>query len=202
MPAQLVHLRYAFEYLREHTEFDRSEFLRGTTFPDIRRMAGLERVITHPEEVALDDVNAEADSWQAGLILHSYLDVAWNRYFGGIGLPADHLPDKTWSAVKIAEESAYCGRLSGREEGMAALRRPAMPQELAYGVTPELLERWYTFVIWKLEVPYDPQLWREHAVATDFEAAKMERLLGRVEAIRADQMWLQRIAGLQKVLGY
>ena len=202
MPAQLTHIKYAFGYLERRPELNRLEFLRGTTFPDIRRLAGLRRDMTHFTGVTQNDVHMEADSWQAGLLLHSYLDEAWNRYFSEKGLPADYFPEKTWSAVKIAEESAYCGRLVGRAEGAAALQRQATPQELAFGVAPELLRRWYAFVIWKLEVPYNTQMWRKHAVEMDFEAAKMERLLGRVEAIRVDSEWLQRIDELHTALGY
>lgn len=202
MPAQLTHLNYAAKYLETRPEIDRAKFLRGTAFPDIRRMAGIERHVTHRWGVTLEDVAAEAGPWQAGLLLHSYLDEEWNWFFRRLGIPADTYTPKIWAAVKIAEESELCGRMPERQEVAAILSGPALPEELGFGVTPESLERWYAFIIWKLLTPFDLDAWRTHAVETHFEAAKMERLLGRVEEIRHDPVWQERLAQLHEQLGF
>lgn len=202
MPSQLVHIAYAKVFLKEYPEYDKSVFMRGTTFPDIRRMAGLPREATHRYGLKRSDVSAESSAWKAGLLLHSFLDEAWNAYFAGLGLYVDEeLTEKTWTSVKIAEEAALCGLMEGREEVARALGGAALPEELAFGPTPDMLERWHAFIIWKLNTPFDLDRWREHAVEVDFEAAKMERLLDRVEIIQHDVKWQERLRGLHEVLG-
>lgn len=202
MPAQLTHLKYATQYLEGRPELEATAFWRGTIFPDIRRMASIERHVTHRWGVTLEDVAAETNSWQAGLLLHSFLDEEWNWFFRRIGVPADAYTPKIWAAVKIAEESELCGRLPEREVIVAALNGPALPEELKFAVTPQSLERWHAFIIWKLETPFDLDAWRMHAVETHFEAAKMERLLGRVEDIRHDPLWQGRLEQLHESIGY
>jgi hypothetical protein len=202
MPAQLTHIAYAEAFLESHPQYEEAAFLRGTAFPDIRRLANIEWARTHYYYVEMDDIEAEADAWQAGLMLHGYLDKKWNRYFANLKLPESFdMSDKLWAAVKIAEEARFCGRFDRREELAKIFERPAYPAEQAFEVPDAKLQRWYSYIAWKLRVPYSPAARQDYAAEIGFDAEKMERLLQRVEAVRADPAWQKRIAGLEAELG-
>lgn len=202
MPAQLVHLAYAQNYLAAHADVDQTAFLRGTCFADIRRMAGMEREKTHRSGVTLGEMEAEPDAWRAGLLLHSYLDEKWNQFFVDRGLRVDNdLTERVWSSVKIAEEAAFCGTISGREALADAMDAPAMEQELGYNIDEALLGRWYGFIAWKLRHRFDLEVWRREAAVIGFDLKKLDRLLGRVEPIRADPQWQARFDVLHRELG-
>jgi hypothetical protein len=202
MPAQLVHIAYAEKFLETHPPYEEAAFLRGTVFPDIRRLAGIEWVRTHHYFVELEDIEAESDAWQAGLMLHGYLDRIWNRFYAKAGLPESaDMSDKLWAAVKIAQESRLCGSMERREELARIFEQPAHPAEQAFEVSEENLTRWLSYITWKLRTPYSPEARQDYAAEIGFDADKMERLLSRVEAVRQDAAWQERIARQKKELG-
>ncbi|GAC1370807.1 MAG: hypothetical protein NVSMB39_4080 [Candidatus Saccharimonadales bacterium] len=202
MPAQLTHIAYAKSFLKIHPRYDESAFLHGTTFPDIRRLAGIAWARTHYYYVELEDIEGEADSWTAGLMVHGYFDRLWNRYFANLKLPeSNDMSHKLWSAVKIAQETKYCGTFERREELARIFEEPPYPAEIGFGVEPDKLERWYSYIAWKLRTPYSPDARRDYAEEIGFDAEKMDRLLERVEGIRLDSIWQERIARMEKELG-
>jgi hypothetical protein len=202
MPSQLVHIAYARAYLKQHPQVDEAAFMRGTVFPDIRRLADLERHVTHHYGLSLKDVEQEMDPWQAGLMLHGYLDETWNRYFWNLGLHIDvRMPPKVWSAVKIAQESPFWGTIAGREEIAHMLEGEPHAGELVHGIALDKLEQWYNFIAWKLRQPFSYEAWRTHARMNGFDEAKMDRILERVDGILRDPEWLARFEGLEAYLG-
>lgn len=202
MPAQLTHIAYAEAFLKAHPQYDEAAFLRGTTFPDIRRLADIPWARTHYYYVEMEDIEAETDSWQAGLMVHGYFDKQWNRYFANLKLPeSNDMSDKLWSAVKIAQEAKYCGSLERREELAQVFERPPFPAEVGFEVPAEKLERWYSYIAWKVRTPYSTAARRGYAEEIGFDADKMDRLLERVEDIRQDTAWINRISALEAELG-
>lgn len=202
MPAQLTHIAYAQKFLENHSQYDEAAFLRGTTFPDIRRLADIAWARTHYYYVEPADIEAESDSWQAGLMVHGYFDRLWNRFFANLHLPeSNDMSHKLWSAVKIAQEAKYCGALPRREELAQIFERPALPAEAEFEVPDDKLERWFSYIAWKVRTPYSPDARRGYAEEIGFDADKMDRLLERVEAIRQNSDWTERIRGLEAELG-
>jgi hypothetical protein len=202
MPAQLTHIAYAEGFLKSHPQYEEAAFLRGTTFPDIRRLADIAWAKTHYYYVEMDDILAEKDSWQAGLMVHGYFDRQWNRYFANLKLPeSNDMSHKLWSSVKIAQEAKFCGSFERREELARIFEAEPLAAERAFDVPDEKLKRWYSYIAWKLRVPYSLDARQEYAEGIGFEAEKMDRLLERVEAVRLDPEWQERIAVLEAELG-
>ena len=121
MAASVSHIVYALEYLKEHSEYDKYKFLRGTVFPDIRYVADIERSLTHPEGVTLDKVDAEADSWRAGFLFHNWVDVQWQNYLSDGGVDIYDKSNQVLSdAVKEIEDLNLASRLSPEERVLIA----------------------------------------------------------------------------------
>ena len=202
MPAQLTHIGYAEAFLKVHPQYEEAAFLRGTTFPDIRRLADIAWARTHHYYVEMEDIEAEPDSWTAGMMVHGYFDRQWNRYFANLKLPeSSDMSHKLWSAVKIAQETKYCGSFERREELAEIFERPAFPAEIEFEVPDEKLKQWYSYIAWKLRTPYSPEARRGYAEEIGFDGEKMDRILERVEAIRVDSDWTERINRLEAELG-
>ena len=105
MPAPLAHAAYGREYLKRRPELDRRSFMRGTMFPDIRKLAGLPRDFSHRFGVTMRRVDHEADAWWAGSLAHSYLDEAWIGFFAKGGVNFEDV-DKLHDALGYGSRSA------------------------------------------------------------------------------------------------
>ena len=205
MPAPLVHMTFAQAYRERHRpELDERELLRGTVFPDVRRLAGIPREATHRKGVSLDDVARQTDAWWVGWWLHSYLDEAWNNFFVGQGLVVNPLMDEaTWRALKTAEEIGVAERIEGRERLAKLFEGPLGSNELASESAPDATRRWYGFVAWLLREPYEPESWgRMMQAVGDSSAAEVEELLPLVEQFRQSTVWQGRLDKLHIDLEY
>jgi hypothetical protein len=56
------------------------EFIIGTSFPDIRYLKVIERAETHFENVTLNDIKKETNSFKAGMLFHSFVDQKREEY--------------------------------------------------------------------------------------------------------------------------
>lgn len=65
------------------THIDIPTFIVGTSFPDIRYLAGLSREATHIEQVSWDDVCNEPCSFRAGMLFHNLVDIIRLEQFEG-----------------------------------------------------------------------------------------------------------------------
>jgi hypothetical protein len=60
---------------------DKKEFIVGTSFPDIRYLAHLDREQTHFEPVSWNDVMSCPSSFRAGMLFHNMVDILRIRHF-------------------------------------------------------------------------------------------------------------------------
>lgn len=80
MATIVTHLFFARKVLREGLVLKaEAPFLVGNIFPDIRRLAEIERSLTHRPVADLKDVNAHGAFW-AGVLFHNLLDI--RRHYG------------------------------------------------------------------------------------------------------------------------
>ena len=202
MPAPLVHIAYAVAYSKQRPELDEALLVRGTAFPDIRRMAGLSREVTHHYGLTLSDVAAETDAWQAGFLLHSYLDKAWDEYFASRGMvdgePSDDLHRL---AVKLAEEADYYGMSTPNNALAQVFELAPLPQELALGASAEIIQRWNSFVSWKLSTPHGMASWEYQAERVGYEPHEIAKVMLLVKEIRGSEAWQERLSSLHHDLG-
>ncbi len=103
--APVFHAMISEIYLKQYPARDGQEFTIGTLFPDIRYLANIERKITHAKSMSLREIREEKNSFQAGLMLHSYVDIEREAFAEQYGIYAkipkfSYLDKKTQWAVK------------------------------------------------------------------------------------------------------
>lgn len=82
MAAPLSHIFLAIQILagplKDH--FDTTQFLIGTSFPDIRYLKCIEREETHFNGLTFNDIKNEANAFRAGMLFHSLVDEIREQY--------------------------------------------------------------------------------------------------------------------------
>lgn len=73
--APLTHLYIGDIFLKYYNVEDRKAFLLGNIYPDIRYMSSVSRANTHRDDVTLNEIIKEEDSFKKGCLLHCYVDV-------------------------------------------------------------------------------------------------------------------------------
>ena len=76
MAAPITHILLALQILQSSLLpfHDTAKFIRGTSFPDIRYLVGMDREITHPKNICWADVENETNSFMAGFYFHVFVD--------------------------------------------------------------------------------------------------------------------------------
>jgi len=85
---------------------EEQKFLIGTTFPDIRYLAGIDRERTHLKDMSLERIQNEKNSFLAGLKFHNLIDDTRDEFIrerSGYDLIPNAVKDKI-SSLKIAED--------------------------------------------------------------------------------------------------
>jgi hypothetical protein len=107
MAAPIAHIFLAAQMLAGPLRgyFNEKEFIRGTSFPDIRYLKCVERAETHFDHVTFDEIRSQRDSFKAGMLFHSFVDEKREEY-----IVAHNLYDKipkfkfTTQSLKFAED--------------------------------------------------------------------------------------------------
>ena len=80
MPWPVTHILIAEKTFETHFHhLNRTAFILGTCFPDIRYPAQVERERTHFNHITLEGIKAKP-AFNAGMHFHSLTDTAWNSY--------------------------------------------------------------------------------------------------------------------------
>lgn len=140
MPSVITHLAITDKVFdRFFSGKEKSDFLVGTLFPDIRYLAGLEREKTHLSEVKLTDCREDLSFW-AGLKFHSLIDILFDDFILGRSCAdEDH---KNHTALKYLQDELLYDKTKSREEAQKALNN-ILPEELLFAVRPDDVARWH-----------------------------------------------------------
>ena len=86
MAAPATHIILAKKFFDKYCpEKNEADFIRGTSFPDIRYIADIERHNTHTHNTTLSEIKT-ADAFTAGLKVHSLVDLTSSKYFKDSGI--------------------------------------------------------------------------------------------------------------------
>jgi len=77
------------------TDKNEKEFILGTSFPDIRYIAKIDRDKTHLENITLDQIKNAKTSFRSGFLFHSFVDAVREKYL------------QKHNAYKLAPKSKY-----------------------------------------------------------------------------------------------
>lgn len=147
----VTHIYLADQWLQSgasvHAQ-ERSLFLLGTSFPDIRYIVKIDRETTHRVNVTLDQINHAKDAFEAGFLFHSYVDeqreamvMEWGIY--------DHLQEVAHaqhlaSLLKYIEDDILYHRIDLLYAISCFNQVPE--EEKQYGVDLKDLQRWHLFL--------------------------------------------------------
>ncbi len=147
MPSQISHLSQALGFLDIHPEFERTQFLVGALFPDIRNVGNIPHEMTHTYGVTEADILAETDSFIAGLRHHSLIDDEWGEYFEVFGAAPYTTPEMRvfGNSLKMYEDELLYPLRPDLQEVVGYLGR-VLPQEQNYGLTDEVIRYWHRVV--------------------------------------------------------
>lgn len=144
----VTHVYLAEKWMNSITPFEgnqRSAFIGGNIFPDIRYMGELSRCETHELNLTLEDVYSSKTPFQTGTRLHAYVDerrealvIKWGIY--SLIKEVAHGHEQT--LLKLIEDELLYDRISSSE----AMRDVSvvLQDELDTGMCSEMLHKWHS----------------------------------------------------------
>lgn len=123
MPGSITHLAYIDKYLKKNPVKDFKRFVLGTTFPDIRYFAKVDRNLTH-KRFSPDFNFSGFNSFETGWKLHIWLDNRWNSLVKNSEFYDRYQNDKMIASVaaKIIEDALDYKKIVEPKKYLAILR--------------------------------------------------------------------------------
>lgn len=127
--------------------FDKKAFIVGTSFPDIRYLAKIERNKTHIEPATWHDVVHAKNAFQAGMIFHNLVDNIRMTYFEPFyyqrGAPYSTSYIQFFPLfMKTAEDHLLYDRLNNWHE-ISAYFDAIYQEELDFGIDALTIKTWH-----------------------------------------------------------
>lgn len=124
---------------------DIPSFLRGTSFNDIRYLGVIDRTQTHVKDVNWEMVQSEKDPFKKGMLLHSLLDVAREKYMVEHNVyrfvPAPAAAYRT-QIIKFTED-LLVHDLASDWKGVQDSFEIIDPSERSFGLTDTSITQWH-----------------------------------------------------------
>lgn len=149
MSAPAIHIILGKKiYDKYCSDKNEADFIRGTSFADIRYTAKLDRNSTHFKSVTLEEI-ISANSFMAGLLTHSLVDLSRAQFVRDNGM-IETLPESKYigQAVKCYEDSLLYNKLSHQQwQAYVNYFKEYSDEEFTYNIPQEILERWHLSII-------------------------------------------------------
>lgn len=149
MAGPVTHIILALLMLPLLPDIDKQAFILGTSFPDIRHMAGISREATHIEPIAWDDIINEPSAFRAGMLFHNLVDnvriVHLEPSFYDITKFDEYSPlyINLFPLMQKTAEDAYLYNKLARWTEIRTYFDTIMQEELDFGVDETVLRRWH-----------------------------------------------------------
>lgn len=160
MAAAATHIVLANKIYKSHFADKKfSEFIVGTSFPDIRYLGVIDRSLTHFYDLKIDDLKKE-DSFTAGLKLHSLVDQVREQYVKQNGL-YELFPQSQFitQSVKFYEDRVLYKLIDNWQEIVKSFNG-IYKSELAFGVGEGDIKKWHDLLITFLsKTPVDKDIY-------------------------------------------
>ena len=144
MAAPITHIVLADKiYKKYFSNRNKEKFFVGTSFPDIRYLGTVPRSKTHHTRVSFASIQQSTDSFNAGSLLHSFVDEARekymkeNRYY--LLFPRSKF---TPTASKMYEDMVLYGKIKNWPEIVSYFDK-IYKEELIDGIKKEDVEKWH-----------------------------------------------------------
>ena len=149
MASQISHIVYAKKYLDKHpsNKINGNEFILGTVFPDIRRVAeNIKRSDTHSVFSSVDLTFSGLSSFQAGWKFHLYCDAKREEILGRHGFYSlDGTADLACIPSKLLEDKIIYSRYNNWKKLADFFRNP--PEiDTGINISRETFKLWYAIL--------------------------------------------------------
>jgi hypothetical protein len=154
MPWPVTHILIAVDFLDSISiQLDRKKFIIGTSFPDIRYPAKLERGQTHFSQPTIQEILSE-DAFKAGILFHSLVDSLWNIEFHHQAYYKTHLPHNPamMHTLKILQDVFVYDRLDKWGQ-ISGYFKETIPEEDQFGAPKSMIKRWHQVISKYLSKP-------------------------------------------------
>lgn len=144
MAAPITHIVLTNKVFSKHfSNKNNSEFLIGTSFPDIRYLGVIERDKTHKINVTLKEVKQEKSSFKSGLLFHSLVDHIREKFMKENSI-YDLLPESPFlsQAIKIHEDQILFEKVNNWQKIINYFDL-ILPEERNYGINDDDLKKWH-----------------------------------------------------------
>lgn len=143
MAAPITHIVLAEEFLRRYPAAVASDFIIGTSFPDIRYLGVIAREETHDPDVDLQDILNEPDAFSAGMKHHVLADLVREKFIQDRDAYSS-APKSGYvtQAVKLYEDEMLYGRIHDRGSLATAFGR-IIDQERKFSIAANDIGRWH-----------------------------------------------------------
>jgi len=143
-------------YARYFSHLDQKEFILGTSFPDIRYPADIDRDQTHFNGISLSKIITKP-AFEAGLYFHSFVDQVWNTFIRAHekGLFPEIPHDRAmFHTMKILQDR-YLFDQSNDWQTVVKYFDTILPEENRLGASREMVQRWHSVIGHYLSKPPD-----------------------------------------------
>ena len=132
---------------------DHKNLIIGTSFPDIRYPANIERGRTHFDQPTIKGIQSE-NAFQAGILLHSLVDKLWNEEFWQQAYLANRIPHNPamMHTLKILQDVFIYDHTKDWHE-ISAYFKEIVPEESQSGVPTSMIKRWHRVLSQYLSKP-------------------------------------------------
>mgnify|MGYP001052503995 CR=1 FL=1 len=155
MPWPATHILIAEKvYDQYFSHLDRKDFLLGTSFPDIRYPAKLNRHQTHLPNRSFQEIQSQ-NAFTAGMMFHSFVDKLWNVY-----IDKDRpslLSAFPWNipmlhTMKVLQDVFLYDRYKEWLK-IAQYFSTILPEESHFGAGGQMIVRWHDVLAYYLSKP-------------------------------------------------
>lgn len=202
MPAPVVHIARAQQWLAKNPGIDPAPFLRGTIFPDIRFLGRIPREVTHRGPDSLRSVHGASDAFEAGRRFHCLVDHIWKDFFRQNGHAQMIQGDRvTVLAAKIIEALVVAPTIEHREIIAGWLGTIDTATSKEWGLEAEHVRAFQNMVAGELLAPFDLESRMSYLDEIDLGGNLNERVKDKAREIAGDVAWRERIVGLEEAIG-
>jgi hypothetical protein len=195
MPAPLTHIAAAVQYLNQQGDIgpgDKTKFISGTTWPDIRNLGVIDRAITHsPADIKLGDIAdiLRESPWEAGRQHHLWLDKCWSKFFGAEFLGPEN------SGIKFVNDRLLWRTIALVEwQSIGQAQRSLPIEEMAWHIPLSATVEWHAIITYMCS--YEPTIEVVTAVMKRIHrdnSQHVDLILNATQLFQDDQEMLGRL---------
>jgi hypothetical protein len=139
---------------RYFNHLNRKAFILGTSFPDIRYPAKIDRDKTHIKNIPLATIQKQT-AFQAGLLFHTYVDSLWNTFVyrhqdALFSIVPHNRP--MFHTLKILQDQLLYSKLNDWPL-IVTYFKTILPEEKTFGAQETMIQRWHNMLSQYLSKP-------------------------------------------------